>query len=408
MKTSILGPITQLLTMALLPPSGPIPDSSLEIIPEAGIRFANGKIVEIGPFSSIKRAADLHIPLTTPTVALPGFIDAHTHLCWAGSRCADYALRLQGLSYSEIAKRGGGILDTVRHTRAATKQQLVDGLLSRLATAAKGGVTTCEIKSGYGLSTTDEIKMLEAIQEAQSLQPLHLIPTCLAAHVLPPEFSSPQAYLDDILHNLLPEIIKHNLSRRVDIFVEDGAFAPEIALPYLLKAKQLGFSLTLHADQFSRGGALLAAEVGAVSADHLEVSEPQDFLALKHGHVIPIVLPGASLGLGMPFAPARALLDSGLPLVIASDWNPGSAPMGRLLAEAALIGAAEKLSNAETLAALTTRAAKALQLEDRGVLTPGHLADIILFDTSDYRDIFYNQGSLLPSRAFIQGVPLCI
>ncbi len=400
----LIGPLTQVVTMANLPSAGPLKDSQLEIIPNAGIRFSNGKIIEVGDFSQIKRASDRHILIEKPMVALPGFLDAHTHLCWAGRRSTDYALRLQGATYTEIAANGGGILDTVRHTRTASKSSLMDALKIRLHEALKGGVTTCEIKSGYGLSVPSEIKMLEVIEEVKHLQPVQLLSTCLAAHVLPPEFSTTSAYLKHIVDALLPLIKERSLATRLDIFVEKGAFSSEVALPYLLEAKKQGFSLILHADQFSRGGALLAAKVGALSADHLEVSEEADFIALKKGNVIPIVLPGASLGLGLPFAPARALLDHGLPLVIASDWNPGSAPMGRLLTAAALMGAAEHLSMAETLAAITVRAAAALECTDRGLLTAEKNADFLLFETDDFRDILYHQGSLLPTTVFIKGI----
>jgi imidazolonepropionase len=281
---------------------------------------------------------------------------------------------------------------------------LIDLTLERCKRLAKLGISTCEVKSGYGLSVEEEIKILEVIAAVNKLQPVSLIPTCLAAHTRPPEFTSNKDYLAYLSKDLLPRIKKKKLSERIDIFVDECAFSVEEAREYLLKAQKLGFALCLHADQFKRGGALLAAELKAVSADHLENSTVDDFIALAKADVTAIALPGASLGLGIPQPHARLMLDNGLALAIASDWNPGSAPMGNLLAQAAILGAAEHLTIAETLAGITIRAAKALQLNDRGCLAIGKRADIAIFPSNDYREILYHQGSLLPSDLYISSV----
>ena len=392
----LIGPFAQLVTMDRLPNAGPLSDDQLEIIQDAGILVQDGMIAKIGSYQDLVPQSDSKVEVEGPAVVIPGLIDSHTHMCYGGSRAGDYALRVSGVSYQEIAKRGGGILDTVTKTREASKESLVSTLLERCQKQLQWGVTTCEVKSGYGLSVKDELKMLEAIQEVSKMQNVDLISTCLAAHTKPKEWNSSKEYLQHIIDELFPVVRERKLSSRMDIFVEEGAFSVEEARHYLQAAKEQGFSVTVHADQFSRGGALLASEVGALSADHLEASTETDCASMKEHGVIPIVLPGASLGLGMEMPPARLLLDSGLPLVIASDWNPGSAPMGNLLLQAAVLGAAQKLTMAETLAALTVRAAAALELSDRGVIAKGKRADLTIYPCGDYREILYQQGSLLP------------
>lgn len=400
---TLFGPFSQILTMEGLPRYGPIQDQDLRIITDAGIYVEEGKIQEIAPFSDFKKGHHKLVSIPQPCVAVPAFVDVHTHICFAGSRAKDYALRTSGLSYQEIAAQGGGILSTVHPTRSCSVEELVNLMLPRLLRLQSQGIGTCEVKSGYGLTIADECKILEAIKIASTKQPVQLVPTCLAAHIPPPEYPSSEKYLDDLVTKLFPKLIKDKLSNRIDIFVDEGAFSSAEARGYLQKAKEHGFSVTLHADQFTRGGAALAAEVGAISADHLEQISVSDAQALKKAHVIPVVLPGASLGLGMPFAPARMLLDNGLPLVIASDWNPGTAPMGYLLCEAALLGAAQKLTMAETFAAITLRAAAALGLSDRGSLASGLRADFCLYPCGHYREILYHQGSMLPLATVLAG-----
>jgi len=328
-------------------------------------------------------------------VALPGMIDVHTHICWTGSRAGDYALRQSGKSYLEIAAMGGGIWDTVLKTREATLEELSEEVEQRAYKLLKLGVTTIEVKSGYGLSVAFELKILEAIALANKRCLAELIPTCLAAHILPKDFNGNETeYLEYLTEKLLPEVKKLKLSNRVDIFVEKSAFSTNEAKTYLSKAKEMGFEIVLHGDQFSAGTAALALEVNAASIDHLEAANDQEIAILSKGNVIPVILPGASIGLGDPFAPARKLLDAGTSLVIASDWNPGSAPMGNLLVEAAILGTMEKLTMSEVWAALTCRAACAIRKMDRGILKSGYLADVIAFKTSDYKEILYRQGQL--------------
>lgn len=397
----LFGPFDQVLTMDKLPESGPIKDALLDPIKDAGILVKDGKIISTGLYKDLESKASKKVGFKGKVTAIPSFIDAHTHTCFAGTRVADYQKKLQGLSYEAIAKSGGGIFQTVQATRKATQKELLKGLLERLSMKLRSGVATIEIKSGYGLDLKTEIKMLETIEEAKSVQPLTLVSTLLAAHTLPPEFASKKEYLDWIIKKLAPKV--KSLTKRVDIFCDVCAFSPEESKPFLLSMKKLGFTPVVHADQFSTGGSELAANVGALSADHLEVSSNKEITQLKKAKTIPIVLPGASLGLGLPFAKARLMLDLGLPLVIASDWNPGSAPSGDLLMQAAVLAIYEKLSIAETLAAITYRASAALGLKDRGLLKKGLRADFSIFPTSDFREILYWQGTMKPTHAVIQG-----
>jgi imidazolonepropionase len=330
-------------------------------------------------------------------------VDAHTHICWAGMRPMDYALRLSGKTYLEIAQQGGGIWNTVTATRSARPEDLTGVTLKRAQHLLNQGTTTIEVKSGYGLDIPSEIKMLTCIGDADKQVVADLIPTFLA-HIKPKDFDgSPLQFLELLVADLLPAILEKKLASRVDIYVDVEAFNRDDARYFLTEAKEMGFELSVHADQFTTGGVSLAVELGALSADHLEASTEKDIKLIANSNVIPVVLPGASLGLGAAFAPARRLLDAGGSLVVASDWNPGSAPMGNLLMQAAILGVYEKLTMAETLSAITFRAAMALGLTDRGILSPGMLADLIAFPCSDYREILYNQGGMMPGLIWKEG-----
>lgn len=403
----LIGPFTQMLTMAHMPLKGPLADEALEVIPGAGLLLEDGRILAVDDFDKLRREHPDAVveEIAAPMVCLPGFVDCHTHICFAGSRACDYAMRVAGKPYLEIARAGGGILESVRKTRGASQSELEAGLHYRCTRHLGEGVTTCEVKSGYALDVENELKMLRAIEAVNQKHAIDLVATCLAAHMPPKDFSgSPSEYLQHIADNLLPEVRKRNLAGRVDIFIEDSAFTTEQARPYLSAARQMGFSLTLHVDQFTAGGSLLAVECGAVSADHLEASTEREIATLAHSDVIAVVLPGASLGLGYGFAPARKLLDAGASVSIATDWNPGSAPMGDLLMQAAVLGAAEKLTTAETFAGMTFRAAAALEFADRGSLADGKLADFIAFPCSDFREILYHQGKLKPGQVWKNGI----
>jgi len=403
----LIGPFSQILPMNGLPPKGPLRDEQLPVIEKGGIIVTDGAIVTTGRFASLRvqyPQCEVHF-IDRPMVLLPGFIDCHTHICFDGNRSRDYALRVAGKSYLEIARAGGGIWDTVTKTRAADDVTLAENTVARANQHLREGVTTLEVKSGYGLDMVNEMKMLQAIQSASLHTPATLVPTCLAAHMLPRDFNgSENDYLNWIISELLPVVQAEQLARRVDIFVEETAFTPPAALRFLEKARSMGFAATVHADQFSPGGSEVAVKAGALSADHLEASTEAQVGLLAKFNTTAVVLPGASLGLGMPYAPARRLLDAGVSLAIASDWNPGSAPMGNLLLQAAVMGAAQKLTMAETLAALTVRAAPALQLYNAGHLGPGNMADLQAYPCADYREILYYQGKMKPEMVWKKGI----
>lgn len=402
----LIGPFKQLLTMEALPLKGALSDSQLWIIEDAGILISEGKVMATGNYDSLKKehtSAECQ-ELTGAHVCLPGFIDAHTHICFGGSRANDYALRNAGKTYLEIAKAGGGIWDTVTQTRKADKESLLKKTTKLANRHLKTGVTTLEVKSGYGLSIEEEVKILEAIREANKKIPSDLISTCLAAHMFPKDYEGTKTgYLEELAQKLLPILKTENLTNRIDAFIEESAFFPEEIAPYFETAKEMGFDITVHADQFSTGGSKVAVDFGAISADHLEASTNVEIEQIAQSNTIATALPGASLGLGCNFTPARKLLDAGATLAIASDHNPGSAPMGDLLTQAAILGAFEKLSNAEVLAGITVRAAAALGLSDRGKLSKGFLADFSLFHTDNYQEILYNQGNLKPCMVWKNG-----
>lgn len=393
--------------MTGLPLKGALIDAQLRILEDAGMIIEGEHIKEIGSFQELKlKFQSIEIQeLQGDHTCLPGFVDAHTHICFGGSRANDYAMRNAGKTYLEIAKAGGGIWDTVTQTRKASKEELIKNTTKLANRHLKNGVTTLEVKSGYGLSVAEELKMLYAIKEADAASAADLIPTCLAAHMLPKDYSgTAEAYLEEISTELFPKLKSENLTNRIDAFIEESAFSATQITPYFKKAVAMGFDITVHADQFSTGGSKVAVEFNAVSADHLEVSTDKEINLLAKSHVIPTALPGASIGLGCAFTPARKLLDAGGALAIASDHNPGSAPMGDLLTQAAILGTFEKLSNAEVLAGITFRAAAALNLSDRGTLAEGMLADFSLFHTANYQEILYNQGNLKPCVIFKRGV----
>ena len=402
----LIGPISQLVTLQDLPLKGPISDSALPVISNAGIAIENSTIVAVDNWDLlVARYPTASITaLEGAYVAVPGYIDCHTHICFGGNRARDFALRNAGVSYLEIAQSGGGIWDTVTQTRKCTEQELTQIVIKNANKHLQSGVTTIEVKSGYGLSVEEEIKMLRAIYKGNNETAADLVATCLAAHLKPKDFNgSNEAYLNYLVTNLFPVLQSENLTNRIDAFVESSAFSVDEIAPYLQAAKALNFDITIHADQFTTGGSQVAVQFGALSADHLEASGDKEIEALAQSNTIAVALPGASVGLGCSFAPARKILNKGGALAIASDWNPGSAPMGDLVCQASILATFEKITTAEVFSGITFRAAAALNLFDRGRLVAGNKADFILYPTTDYRDILYYQGSLRPSKIWKSG-----
>jgi imidazolonepropionase len=407
-KYTLIGPFKQILTLAGLPLKGALEDQKLTILENGGILMANEEIHAVGTYEQVSEEANSlnaeNLLILSDMVCIPGLIDAHTHICYGGSRANDYALRNSGKTYLEIAKAGGGIWDTVIQTRKTATADLIAGIKKRADRHLNQGVTTIEVKSGYGLSMQEELKMLRVIAMAKAECKADLVPTCLAAHMIPKDYQGTAVdYLQEMSSELFPILKKENLTQRIDAFLEEGAFTQSIIGPYFDKAKEMGFDITVHADQFSTGGSSVAVQYGAISADHLEASTEEEIEILAKSNTVATALPGASMGLGCNFAPARKLLDAGAAMAIASDWNPGSAPMGNLLIQAAVLGTFEKLTNAEVLAGITFRAAAALGLRDRGKIETGLMADLIAFPTDNYQEILYQQGMLLPSLVWKKG-----
>ncbi|ROH96704.1 imidazolonepropionase [Chryseobacterium daecheongense] len=403
----LIGPFKQIVTLANLSLRGKLSDDQLEIIVDGGVVVNEGKIQKVGNFEELRSEnQDIDIEfIKGEQIALPAFVDSHTHICFGGNRANDFAMRNAGKTYLEIAESGGGIWSSVQHTRNASEEELLKTLLERINFLISLGITTIEIKSGYGLDVENELKMLRMIKKAQQQTQATLVPTCLSAHLKPRDFEgSNQEYLNYIINDILPKVKEEGLAKRVDIFIEKSAFQPEESKDFLLKTKDLGFEITVHADQFTPGSSRIAVEVGAKSADHLEATIDEDIDFIAQSDTVATALPGASLGLGEKFTPARKLLDAGAILAIASDWNPGSAPMGNLITQASILATYEKLTTAEVLAGMTFRSAYALGLEDRGKLEQGLKADIVTYSTNNFQNVLYNQGSLKAENVYIDGI----
>ena len=382
--------------MSNLPLKGAITDEKLEIIENGGVIIDGDKILEVGKFSDLVKKEKNIFEIDFQSVLVPGFIDCHTHICHYGSRSEEYSKRNAGMSYQQILSEGGGIHNTMTATENASDEELERVTVSRLDRHFNEGVLTCEIKSGYGSDLDQEVRLLNIINKINKNHAMGIIPTCLAAHVTPKIYNSSSEYLNKIIEELIPILEKKKLTNRIDIFIEEKAFSVSESFDYLSQLKNK-FDITVHANQFSSGGVKVGVDCGAKSVDHLEVIDDNEIKYLSNSNTSAVVLPGCSLGLGIPFAPARKLLDRNCKLSIATDWNPGSAPMGDLLQQSSLLGSIEKLSSAEVFSAITYRSADALGLNDRGKIEKEKLADFIGFKTDDYRDILYNQGKLKPS-----------
>ncbi|MCS6809508.1 MAG: imidazolonepropionase [Bacteroidota bacterium] len=327
--------------------------------------------------------------------AIPGFVDSHTHLVFAGNRAQEFALRARGKTYQEIAAAGGGILSTMRATRNASAEELLHAATKRLDTMLRYGTTTVEIKSGYGLNTTSEFKILEVIAELQRTHPITIVPTFLGAHAFPPELrDSPEEYIDRICSEMLPEIQARNLATFCDAFCEQGYFSLAQSERILRTAQDLGFRLKLHADQLSAFGASeLGVRLQAVSVDHLECTGHESIRSIAASSTIATALPGASLFLRHSYAPVRALIDAGATVALATDCNPGSSMTISMPLMMTLATTQMHMSPEEALTACTLNAAAALLLShEYGSLEVGKKADILLADVSHFYELAYYFG----------------
>ncbi len=375
---------------------GGVGSPRLSVREHATLFVRDGRVASIGNGDVIPPLPpDTEIIDASGKVVLPGFIDSHTHLLFAGSREDEFEQRLQGRSYQEIAAHGGGINATVQRVRAASKEELKALARPRLERFLRFGVTTIEVKSGYGLSLTDEIKCLEAIAELNAEGPVELVPTFLGAHAVPREFRDDQAgYVDLLVNEMLPEVARRHLSDFCDVFCETGVFSIAESERILGRARDLRLKLKLHADELTPlGGAELAARLGAVSADHLLCITDAGIDALAAAGTVATLLPGTAFFLGMPYAPARKLIERGVPVALASDCNPGICPTENLPLIGTMACTQMKMLPSEVVTALTHNAATAVGRADRiGSIEVGKQADLVIYDVPDYRHLFYHFG----------------
>ncbi len=389
----------------------------LGIIRDGGMLIRDGKIEAVGPSDEIERdltalsgqvskpSGDIHVVDAGGRVVLPGFVDAHTHVVFAGNRLDDYERRARGETYQQIAAAGGGILSTVRATRAAGEAELLKQAQKHARWFFEGGTTTIEAKSGYGLTVEDELKILRVIKALSETTALQCIPTFLGAHAIPPEHNE-QSYEDLIIREMLPTVAKEKLAEYADIFCEEGYFSVEQSRRILTAAKKAGLKLRMHVDQLTNsGGAALAAELQSVTADHLEKTETAGISALTKAKVQPVLLPGSVYALGLQHYPrAREMIDAGLAIVLATDFNPGSSPITSMSMVFSLACTQMKMSPAEALNAATINAAASLGRADTiGSLQPGRLANFSIFDCGDYRELAYWFGMPLTKAVYVRG-----
>lgn len=413
--TALVG-ARQCLTLA----GGPEPrageaQAELGIIEDACVAFEGGRITWVGAAADYRAAiasgalevGDEHD--CSGAAIMPALVDPHTHLVWAGDRRDELELRLRGADYEAIFAAGGGILSSVRQTRAASEDELVAQSARRIRRMQACGTATVEIKSGYGLELDAELRQLRAARRLASETGVRVKTTCLAAHAIPEDARASPAdrarFIDRVCAEILPAVVDAGLADYADVFCDRGALTKAEAAKVLAAAAALGLALRVHANEFGHtGGAELAAEFGARSADHLLYLSPAERAALRDGGVIATLLPGTSLVLGKPFADGRALVEDGVPIAIASDCNPGSCALENLAMVLGLACYGCKLTPAEALVAATHNAAVSLDLADEvGRIEVGLSADLVVLATDDYRDLVYHAGSPLIRELWSRG-----
>jgi imidazolonepropionase len=381
----------------------------LGIVEDGALLVWEGRIAAVGSYAELrsKIPPDAVIIDAEGRCVTPGFVDAHTHLVFAGNRAAEFERRIGGATYQEIAASGGGILSTVALTRAADEEELLAVARRHRDWMLRGGTTTIEGKSGYGLDHETELKMLRVMARLDAEGPAEIVPTLLAAHTVPPEFAGRrEEYVRWIADQLIPEVAAAGLARFCDAFCDDNAFTVDETRVVLNAARRYGMRLRVHAEQFRPGtGAALAAELGAATADHLETVTEESLRRLVTARVQPVLLPGSVFALGRRnYPPARKMVEMGLAIVLATDFNPGSSPVASMPFMLSLASVEMGLSPAEALTAATINAAWSLDLGSRaGSLETGKQANFLIHEFSDYRELAYFIAVPARPRVFVVG-----
>ncbi len=380
--------------------------ADLRIVRDGGVLIRGGKIEKVGTSNEIERTAGgAEMIDAGDRLVLPGFVDAHTHLVFAGNRLDDFERRARGETYQQIAAAGGGIRSTVEKTRAAGEDELLAEGEKHAREMLECGTTTAEAKSGYGLDLKNELKILRVMRQLNETLPLEIVPTFLGAHAVPPEMSR-EEYVRLVIEEMLPQVASKKLAEFCDVFCERGYFDIEQSREILAAAKKLGLKLRIHADQLSNsGGARLAAELRATTADHLEKTDEQGITAMKAAGVQPVLLPGSVYALGATAYPlARAMIEAGLAVVLATDFNPGSSPTPSMPMILSLACTQMKMSPAEAITAATINAAYSLNRGEKiGSLEPGKLANFVICEAADYREIAYWFGRPRIDSVYVLG-----
>lgn len=382
----------------------------LECINNAWLALEDDKIVGFGKMDDWEGITDwtnLTIIDASEKIVMPCYCDSHTHIVYAGSREGEFVDRINGLTYEQIFERGGGILNSSKKLREASEEELIESALKRLNEIMMQGTGAVEIKSGYGLSLEAELKMLRVIRKLKELTPLTIKATFLGAHAVPAELkNNKRKYIDIIINEMMPEIAEENLAEYCDVFCEQNYFTKEETIEILTAGKEYGMKPKVHAEQLSNfGGTLAGVEVGAISVDHLEFVGNKEIEALKSSETMPTVLPGAAFFLSLPLPPARKMIDSGLPVAIASDFNPGSSPSGNMNFLISLCCIQYKMTPEEAINAATINSAYAMDLsKTHGSIAVGKQANVFITkEIPSYAFIPYSFGSNLIETVIING-----
>lgn len=356
--------------------------SILPVIEDAYLAIDGGRIVRYGSmseFSSVVPASNSRVIDASGRFVFPSFVDSHTHLVFAASREEEFVMKLKGASYADIASKGGGILNSARRLQAMSENELYERALVRAKEIIATGTGAVEIKSGYGLTTADEVKMLRVARKIGDTTPLTVKTTFLGAHAVPRD-SSREQYIERIIREMIPAVARENLADYIDVFCEEGFFTPHDTERILEAGKAAGMPGRIHANQLHRsGGVQVGVKTGAISVDHLENIGEEEITLLRNSNVMPTSLPGAAFFLNLPFTPARKLIDAGCPLAIASDYNPGSAPSGNMPLMISLACIKMRLLPEESINAATINTACTLQLQDKlGSIGVGKIANVFI------------------------------